>query len=166
VHTPEALQPITAFLTSIGIPLEIRRLDSSTFLPGVMVEKGVVVYDPELLAWPGDLLHEAGHIAVTPARLRRELSGAIPAELRVEHADEPEATAWAFAAVRAIGLDPAVLFHEGGYRGKSTGLIFTFMAGGYPGLAGLSASGMALSPIQAAASGDRSYPSMVRWLRE
>jgi hypothetical protein len=29
---------------------------------------------------------------------------------------------WSFATALAIGIDPAVVFHMGGYRGKSEGL--------------------------------------------
>ena len=160
------VQTITTFLASIGIPLEARRLDSPTLLPGVTIEHGTLLYDSSLLTWPGDLLHEAGHIAVTPASQRRLLSDTIPPELLAPHAGEPEATAWAFAAITALGLHSSVLFHSGGYQGKSEGLILTFTSGGYPGAAGLVAAGMALSPSQAAARGARPYPSMLRWLRE
>ena len=124
------VQTITTFLASIGIPLEARRLDSPTLLPGVT------------------------------------LSDTIPPELLAPHAGEPEATAWAFAAITALGLHPSVLFHSGGYQGKSEGLILTFTSGGYPGAAGLIAAGMALATSQATARGARPYPSMLRWLRE
>jgi hypothetical protein len=36
---------------------------------------GGLVYDWERLTWPGDLLHEAGHIAVIPAALRPTIGG-------------------------------------------------------------------------------------------
>lgn len=160
------LDAIAGFLASIGIPLEARGLDASTFLPGVTVEGGAIVYDPARLTWPGDLLHEAGHIALTSPGARHTLSGRIAPELQELHADEPEVTAWAFAAIMAIGLHPSVLFHPGGYHGKSEGLIFTYMNGVCPGVGGLVAAGMVLTPAQAAAAGLRPYPSMLRWLRE
>lgn len=157
---------ITGFLASIGIPPEARRLESVTLLPGVTIERGVLIYDPSLLEWPGDLLHEAGHIAVTPPALRPLLTDTIPPELLAPHAGEPEATAWAFAAITAIGLHPSVLFHAGGYHGNSEGLVLTYTSGCYPGMAGLMAAGMALSASQAADAGARPYPFMLRWLRE
>jgi hypothetical protein len=156
---------IAAFLESVGIPVEEGTLAAATFLPGVTIEAGRIVYDPARLQWPGDLLHEAGHVAVTPAAMRARLSGAVEAEA-VPHAGEPEATAWAYAAIRALGLDPAVLFHAGGYRGKSEALIRTYAYGSYPGLAGLAAAGMALGPREAAARGLPAYPAMLRWLRD
>lgn len=46
---------------------------------------------------------------------------------------EQRARAWAYAAVTHLGRDPTVLFHEGGYKGKSQGLIFTYGSGVYLG---------------------------------
>jgi len=162
----DPLAAIVAFLESIGMAVEARSLGPDTFLPGVTIEQGAVLYDPERLEWPGDLLHEAGHIAVAPPHLRPSLSDRIPPELLGPHAGEPEATAWAFAATVAIGLPVEVLFHGGGYHGRSAGLAFTYSHGVYPGLAGLAACGMALGPAHAAQAGASPFPAMVRWLRE
>ncbi|MGE0357188.1 MAG: hypothetical protein AB7P08_09755 [Burkholderiales bacterium] len=161
----DALGAITRFLASIGLVAQSRRLDAPTLLPGVTVEAGTLVYDPSRLAWPGDLLHEAGHIAVTPPALRSRLSGNIAPELMAPHAGEPEATAWAYAAIKAIGLPASVLFHPEGYHGKSAGLILTFESGCYPGAAGLIAAGMARSLPEAQATGASPYPAMIHWLR-
>jgi hypothetical protein len=158
-------QAIASFLLSIGITVETRALASSTFLPGVAIEGGRIVYDPDRIEWAGDLLHEAGHLAVTPAALRPMLGGTGETE-PAPHAGEAEATAWAYAAVKALDLDPAVLFHAGGYHGKSQALIRTYGFGSYPGLAGLAAAGMALGPREAAARGMPAYPALLRWLRD
>lgn len=163
---PDALEAITAFLDSIGLPLQERRLKGPTFLPGIAIERGTLVYDRERLTWPGDLLHEAGHIAVTPPALRPRLSDNIEPELLATHGEEPEATAWAFAAITAIGLHPSILFHSGGYHGKSERLVFTYLSGVYPGVAGLVAAGLTLTPAEATAQGVQPYPAMRRWLRE
>ncbi len=165
MNTPEALPPILDFLAAIGLPSRSRSLAGPTLLPGVTIDRGVLVHDPARLAWPGDLLHEAGHIAMTPGANRPGLSGALEDDPAVAHAGEPEVTAWAFAAVTAIGLDPAILFHAGGYHGQSESLVRTYSLGVYPGLAGLVAAGMALTPAQAAAAGEPAYPAMRRWLR-
>ena len=114
---------------------------------------------------PGDLLHEAGHIAVTPASARARLSDGLE-ESEHPHAGEMEATAWAYAAIRFLDLDPAVLFHAGGYHGRSESLVTTYGAGVYPGCMGLSQAGMTLLAPQAAEKGAKPYPDMVRWLRE
>jgi len=141
-------------------------LDASAPLPGISIVHGTLVLDRNRLVWPGDLLHEAGHIAVTPAHLRPMLDATIPVEVQAPHGGEAEATAWAFAAVRAIGLDPSVLFHAGGYHGKSDALILTYTSGVYPGAGGLCATGIAASAADALALGVPPYPHMLRWLRD
>jgi hypothetical protein len=160
------IDTICRFLASIGLPPIIGPLPPDTLLPGVTIIGGRLAVDPEQVRWPGDLLHEAGHIAVTPAALRARLDGSDLADDVAEHAGEAEATAWAYAATRAIGLDPAVLFHPGGYHGKGQRLAFTYAAGCYPGAAGLITGGLALSAAAARDSGMQAYPHMQRWLRE
>lgn len=156
---------ITDFLTSIGLPHAEMRLAGATPLPGVTIESGRLLFDPSQLPWPGDLLHEAGHIAVTPEALRPTLRARLETQASVPHAGEVEATAWAFAAIVALGLEPTILFHEGGYGGSSRGLAFTFSHGVYPGAAGLEAAGMTVCGVAARARGVSPYPHMIRWLR-
>jgi hypothetical protein len=79
---------------------------------------------------------------------------------------EVEATAWAYAASVALGLDPAVLFHEGGYHGRSASLVMTYALGVYPGCKGLADNGMTLVGDQARRAGVAPYPHMQRWLRQ
>ena len=87
-------------------------------------------------------------------------------ELFLEGEGEVEATAWAYAASVALGLDPAVLFHEGGYHGKSAGLVLTYALGVYPGAKGLADAGMTQVGDQARQAGVPPYPHMTTWLRE
>ena len=132
--TQEIQSRIVEFLQGIGIAVREEAIPGESFLPGVAIEKGELILDRARNTWPGDLLHEAGHLAVLPFALRRTVSGDLPDTVLAEHAGEPEATAWAYAALREIGLPPEVLFHEGGYGGKAAGLLFTYDAGVYPGL--------------------------------
>jgi hypothetical protein len=74
-----------------------------------------------------------------------------------------EATAWAYAALRHLGLPASTLFHEGGYHGKSAALIFSFGVGVYPGSHGLAQAGM--TTVGADAPADLAYPHISRWLR-
>lgn len=57
-------QTIVAFLEEIGIPVRRVAIEENTFLPGVMISQGTLLVDEEKLLYPGDLLHEGGHIAV------------------------------------------------------------------------------------------------------
>ena len=152
------IQEILSFLRDIGLPVREGGVTEGSFLPGVRIEDGGLVVDRDRLAWPGDLLHEAGHLAVTPAARRPLLAVNVESE-----GGEVEATAWAYAASRHLGLSASVLFHEGGYQGKSASLIFTYESGVYPGAHGLAQAGMTavgpgVDPVAA-------YPHMTRWLR-
>lgn len=156
---------IVAFLRGIGIAVTPGRVPEDAFLPGVRIAEGGLVYDPAALRWPGDLLHEAGHIATTPAAQRHHLSDDLAGQEAPEQGGEIEATAWAYAASVALGLDPRVLFHEGGYHGKSAGLVLTYGAGVYPGCKGLADAGMTRIGDAAREHGVAPYPHMIRWLR-
>lgn len=135
------------------------------FLPGVRLDRGRVLYDEPALTWPGDLLHEAGHVAVAPPEARPVLTGAVEVPGldmgRLEHA----AVAWSYAAALAVGVDPAVVFHEGGYRGRGPDVLRTFGFGVYPGANLLEEAGMTATGPRAEALGVAPYPHMVEWLR-
>lgn len=146
------MEEIVAFLEEIGIEVEMTSLPDDTFLPGLAMQDGRLLVDPGKLKYPGDLLHEAGHIAVEgPGLDMRELE--IAAEL------------WSYAAACAIGIDPAVVFHEDGYHGKSQGLLRTYGLGVYPGLPYLEGAGMTAGPRRAQELGEEPFPHMLHWLR-
>ncbi|MGJ4727911.1 hypothetical protein [Luteimonas sp. SDU101] len=83
----------------------------------------------------------------------------------MDYATEVEATAWANAALVHLQLDPAVLFHGGGYQGASDRLILMFSLGVYPGAFGLAQAGMTTIGDTAPAGCATRYPRMSRWLR-
>jgi hypothetical protein len=157
---------IIDFLTDIGIEVIPLRLEQETFLPGILVEKGKLLVDEEKLTYPGDLLHEAGHLAVAPGDLRFSLSGEVLIPGVNMDEIEVQATAWAYAAVVYLGLEPKVLFHEGGYHGKSEGLISTYSFGVYPGAYGLQQIGMTVTGEAARKLGIAPFPNMIKWLRD
>lgn len=156
--------PVTAriavFLEGIGIPLVADTLTEESLLPAMTIQNGTLVYDPARLEWPGDLLHEAGHIAVTDPALRPTLS-----EVRSDPAEEMSAIGWSYAAAVAMDLDPAVVFHEAGYRGGSASLLENFAAGRYLAVPMLQYYGLTFDERTAAQRGEAPYPHMQRWLR-
>lgn len=156
---------ILDFLRGIGIAVREAEVPEGSFLPGIRIERGGLRVDRARLLWPGDLLHEAGHLAVVPAALRPALDDALQDLPAVPHGGEIEATAWAWAALRHLGLHSAVLFHDGGYHGRSASLRTTFGLGVYPGASGLAAAGLTLLPAQVVAGGPPAYPHMLAWLR-
>lgn len=159
------IESIVSFLNEIGIVTRSGFVPSDSFLPGLRIVNGTLVYDPASLTWPGDLLHEAAHIAIAPEALRPNLNDGVELPPSVPYTSEAEATAWAFAALRHLQLDTSVLFHAGGYRGASPALIRTFELGVYPGAFGLAQAGMTHVGPEAIRQGLPVYPSMSRWLR-
>ncbi len=157
---------IVDFLRRIGLPVTEAPLPAGTFLPGVAIRDGGVVADPDRLVWPGDLLHEAGHLAVLPAAIRPQAHDDLADELVAAHAGELEAMAWAWAACVALDLPPQVLIHEGGYNRKSADLLQMYAFGIYPGLQGLCAIGMTAAPGFSPEPLTVRYPQMLCWLRD
>lgn len=150
---------IVAFVREIGIAVEVAAVEGDTLLPGVAVIAGGLRIDPARLTWPGDLLHEAGHIAVSdPIRLVLDGVSDDPGE-------EMAALAWSFAAARRLGLDPSVPFHRGGYRGGGQALAENFSLGSYVGVPMLALWGLTHEPQRAKALGMRPYPHMLTWRR-
>ena len=155
-----AAQTIAAFLNEIGIALRIERVEGEMFLPGIDVHQGAVRVDPTRDAFPGDLLHEAGHLAVVEAERRSAAS-----MFEVEPGEEMAAMAWSVAAARHCGIDLSVVFHPEGYRGASESLREAFSGEMGPGVPLLSAWGMSAEPRRAAEWGREPFPAMTRWLR-
>jgi hypothetical protein len=144
---------IVAFLREIGIEVVFEE-GVEGFLPGLRVDRGRLLVDERRLEWPGDLLHEAGHLALVPAARRPQTTGEVEVPGVPMAQVEPAAMLWSYAAALHVGVDPAIVFHEGGYRGRAPGLLRTYGFGVYPGLPVLVRLGLA--------SDD--YPRMRRWL--
>ncbi len=150
---------LAAFVRGIGIDVRAASLSEPTVLPGLNIRDGAVLIDESRLAYPGDILHEAGHVAVANPAERRQPT------LSPSGGDEMTAIAWSFAAARHLRIDLEILFHPGGYKGASSSLIENFSAGHYLGVPLLHTYGMAVEPRHAAARGVAPYPHMLRWLR-
>jgi len=151
---------LAGFVREIGIPVEPAALEAPTPCPGLYVRHGVILVDEARLAYPGDLLHEAGHVAVCEPSLRPVLEA-----IGDDPGEEMAAIAWSYAAAVRLRLAPAVLFHEAGYRGGSQALIEAFKRDLPPGLPLLEWFGMTLGRKAAAAAGAEAFPHMLRWLR-
>lgn len=158
-------QRIMAFLRGIGLVVTEAPVPPDSFLPGLRIVQGGLQVDLAQLRWPGDLLHEAGHLAVVPADLRATMDDALAELPPVAHGGEIEATAWAWAALQHLQPRSDVLFHDGGYHGRSAGLRATFEIGVYLGASGLVCAGLAATRAQVAATGATPYPHLLAWLR-
>jgi hypothetical protein len=150
---------LVAFVRGIGIDVRAATLPEKTVLPGLDIRHGAILVDETRMTHPGDILHEAGHLAVTdPAERHAPV-------LSPDGGDELTSIAWSYAALRHLGLDPAIVFHDRGYKGGAASLIENFTAGNYFGVPLLQCYGMAVEPRRAAAIGVEPYPHMLRWLR-
>ena len=146
---------IAEFLKAIGLEITAGAVDESAFLPGIRVENGGLVIDESRLSYPGDLLHEAGHLAVVPLDIRQTLHDEV-------HVDNPvtiesAAMSWSYAACVHLGLNLRVVFHESGYHGRSENLLLGFQLGVFPGLHELISAGMTRAD---------KFPEMQKWLRD
>jgi hypothetical protein len=131
-------QSIGLTVTKVEKVEETWELGVRPFLPRVWIKNGIIYYDK----WthPGNLLHDLGHIAVTPSWLRPYLSGdlnwsqspkalelvdsmcdagAEKGSLKLQnenaliHGDEQAAIAWSFIAAQACGVDDFLPFEIG-----------------------------------------------------
>lgn len=148
------------FLRTIGLEIHTRPLAGQTLLPGIKIERGTLVVDEARLAFPGDLLHEAGHLAVCKPERRKTMSG----DALGSGGEEMAAIAWSYAAALHLGIDPSIVFHEQGYRGWSQSILENFAVGRYFGVPMLAWLGLALDPQRPAGGETPAYPHMIKWL--
>lgn len=137
----ELVAKITDFLTAIGLEVRFDRIPGDTFLQGLTLKNGSLIIDVDQLVHPGDILHEAGHLACMPPDIRKSMNDdLVPGDLH--DGGEMMAIAWSYAACLHLGLDPAVVFHRDGYRGESMVILDNFAKGHYFGVPLLQWCGM------------------------
>ena len=148
------------FLHQIGVETIFKPLDKEQcFLPGLMIDQGRIFIDRDNLAFPGDILHEAAHIALVPADERSVLKGEDIGKRRDAAAEEMAAIAWTYAACLHLNIDPSFVFHEQGYKGAASSIADNFKEGksfGVPILQWLGMTGI----------DGCNYPAMIKWRRD
>lgn len=164
----ELLLTITVFLHAIGIHTKHTTISGDTFLPGVLIEAGSLLIDDKKLLYPGDLLHEAGHIAVTRKEDRSNINGNVGAGKDPGQAggEEIMAIAWSYAAMVHLKLAPEIVFHPDGYKGASQWFIDQYTNGTYIGVPALQWIGLCYDEKQARIHQKMPYPYMYKWLRD
>jgi hypothetical protein len=161
INATEYIPLMLAFIEKIGIPVRFEKISSITFVPGLKIENGVLVIDNEKLLYPGDLLHEAGHIAVCPENLRATFGSEI-----TDAGQEIVTVLWSYAALIEIGIPSEIVFHSNGYKGDSEWLIDNFSKGTYIGLPLLEWMGLTAGEKKAHDLNVPPFPNMIRWMRE
>ncbi len=160
----EFIEKCISFFDEIGIETRFEKLDESCFLPGLSIKDGVIIIDREALKYPGDILHEAGHVAVVPAAERSVLSASAIENRPMRAAEEMMAIAWSYAVCRHLDLDPYFVFHDEGYKGGGNYIADRFNDKQYFGLPMLQWKGMAADEKKAVELGVRPYPFMIKWV--
>lgn len=159
VFTDPTIVTLTDFVRGAGIPVLPASAIGPTQFPGLAIQNGCVLVDETGVLFPGDILHEAGHIAVTEPSLRNAPSVSPSGGL------ELSALAWSYAATVHLELDPALVFYPGSFQNMAESLIENFAEGRYIGLPLLRLYGMTVEPRNAAARQVAPFPHMLRWLR-
>jgi hypothetical protein len=152
------------FLHSIGIETTFRKIANKSFLPGLLINKGMIIIDKDKLEHPGDILHEAGHIAVVPGIDRSSLSERNIINRKNRETEEIMAIAWSYAACIHLFIDPFFVFHEQGYRGGRDYITDSCRLKSYIGLSMLEKIGLTVNEKNAKRLNVPSYPHMIKWL--
>jgi hypothetical protein len=129
----EVVTRILSFLDEVGIPYQEGEIAGDTFLPGLEIQNGTIKIDRERLTYPGDLLHEAGHIALTKPAERATLGQEELSSQAPEQSEEMGVILWTYLASQEIGLPPEVVFHAGGYKSEGNWLMEQFASGNFIG---------------------------------
>ncbi|QPB82193.1 hypothetical protein CWC22_003870 [Pseudoalteromonas rubra] len=158
-------QIICNFLSDINLPHALCPVEGKMFLPGLQIVHGVLHIDIEQLVCPGDILHEAGHIAVCEPIFRPQLHEDVyknglknGREKQAMEGEEMAATAWSVAAIWHLGLPIDLVFPENSYQGMNQALKENFEKGGIFGDPLLTAWDMTCP--------DKGFPTMTSWIRE
>ena len=154
---------IAHFIKEIGLSIHERQLPSDTFLPGILIDEGTIYYDSTKLKHPGDLLHEAGHLALMEPEKRALASGDLePGNGLKPDSLEIGAILWSYAALTHLNIAPEIVFHEAGYKGASDWYIEAFRSGNYVGLPLLQWMGLCAKEDP----NELPFPKMQKWVRE
>lgn len=148
---------ITSFLKEIGIAIEETKLTEPTFLPGIKIVGSTIFIEKSSLIAVGDILHEAGHLAVTEAQHRSKIgTPEVPSDWPKD-GDELAAMLWSYAALTYLKLEPEVVFHDDGYKNQADWLREQYAAGTYIGLPLFIWMGFCDDEVQ--------FPRVKKWLR-
>jgi hypothetical protein len=159
VFTDPTIVALTDFVRGVGIPVLAASAIGPTQFPGLAIQNGCVLVDETRVIHPGDILHEAGHIAVTEPALRNAPGVSPSGGL------ELSTLAWSYAATVHLALDPALVFYPGSFQNMAESLIEAFADGRYVGLPLMQLFGMTVEPRHAAGREVAPFPHMLRWLR-
>ncbi|WP_299434960.1 hypothetical protein [uncultured Aquimarina sp.] len=161
IQKEDILQKIFDFITALQIPIRFSEITTETFLPGIKIEKGTLLIDLEKLLHPGDILHEAGHIAVSLPEERIHLNNNVIENNESKSGEELAVMLWSYAAIMDIGLAPEVVFHSDGYKEESDWILKNYSNQNFIGLPLLQWMGLTYTDTEKLC-----FPKMKKWLRD
>ncbi|MES2112204.1 MAG: hypothetical protein V4577_25840 [Bacteroidota bacterium] len=161
----QLINTITTFLKDIGLETVMQPIEGAGFVPGISLNNGRLIIDTSQLKYTGDIIYAAGRLAVMPPEERVAMDDIIP-KTDMQQSGGIMAIAWAYAACIHLGLDPHVVFHDGGYDGQSEALISHFRDTPQWGIPMLQWCGMTYDARNAAQLNKLPFPHMQSWVRE
>jgi len=164
-ETSLEIKKVLLFLNEIGIDVIEKELDT-TFLPGLSLGPNCIYIDFDKLLYPGDLLHEAGHLAVTTSAERKSVGTSEMSPQWPSQSEEIGAILWSFAAANHLQLPLDFVFHPNGYKDASDWFIANFSSKKYIGLPFLEWIGLCLGEDRAFKENKPAFPTMLKWLRD
>lgn len=162
----EYLPLMIGFIESIGFEVIRKQLSDKTFLPGLDLGPSCIYIDDEKLKYPGDILHEAGHLAVATSQQRNNIGSADLVLPWPTDGEEIATLLWTYAAAIELKLPLDVVFHENGYKGQAQWLIEQFQSGQFLGLPLLQWMGLCLDEQNAKTQNLPAFPTMLKWVRD
>ena len=159
------LTRMSSFLGSIGIEMRPGKVDVETLFPGSLISTGSLIIEESILVAPGDALHEAAHIALSPPERRSKGFGFLD---EADDREELGAIAWCWAALLKLEIAPEDIFHPAAYKrgADSQTIIDAARRRVYIGFPLLQYWGMAFDEKNALEHGVEPFPHMVNWVRE
>lgn len=182
--SPE-LDRTVAFLKEIGLPVTVdATLRGEAFFERVQIEAGSLRVHPEALV--SDVLHEAGHLAVVPARWRHLIDGNVdegiqrmfeeadrldlppdgPESRALLQAGEAEATAWAWAAGKHLGFPDDTIIRDSDYSNEGPWIRRGLALDEYLGINGLCYAGFCGRGLLGRRKKLPIYPNLAFWLQD
>ncbi|WP_289659599.1 hypothetical protein [Flavobacterium panacagri] len=161
----EEIKKVIFFLKEIGIDVIEKELDE-TFLPGLDLGPNCIYVDYTKLLYPGDILHEAGHLAVTVSEQRKLVGTTKISEDWPTQGEEIAAILWSYAALHHLQLPLDFVFHPNGYKDSSEWFISNFSTGNYIGLPLLEWMGLCFGNEKAEKEQKMPFPAMQKWVRD
>ncbi|MCG5076615.1 hypothetical protein [Paraburkholderia tagetis] len=180
IDSPQTRERVMHFFSEIGIRARYEG-GANGFSRGCRLDRGALAVDPACRI--STMLHEAGHLAITPRCFRSLMDGNLYAGQRemlrmVEDADlhpdeplyraviqcsDPEATAWAWAAGVELALPGEEIIRDDEYGGDGEAIRLALQMRAYIGVHGLAHAGFCAIRER---NGKAAWPCLNFWTQE